>query len=128
MPFLFGVTPGRSHRANSTAATRLNELLLATPPVSSGQVRRRPTRTSLTHLRTIQALDGASHGASHREIAITLFGIHSVRRDWSADGELRARVRYLIRRGEQLSSSGYRQLAGLETPQPGDFAEERDSP
>jgi hypothetical protein len=101
-PFSFGVAPGEAHCMSSSVAKKLNELLVGTSQVSN-KVGHRPTRTALTHLSAIQALDGALHGASHREIAIALFGLCAVQRDWSADGDLRARVRYLIRRGQQLS-------------------------
>ena len=127
-PFSFGVATGGAHRVSSSAVTKFNDLLLASSRASSSNVRARPTRTALTHLLTIQALDGALQGASHREIAITLFGFHTVVRDWSADGELRARVRYLIRRGQRFASIDYRRLVGLEALKPGDSFGESESP
>ena len=61
-------------------------------------------------MRALQALDGAHSGASQREIAIALFGADVVAHKWHADGELRARVRYLIHRASALTKGGYRSL------------------
>ncbi len=68
------------------------------------------SRTALIHARTLQALDGVHAGASQRDIAIVLFGDHRVQSDWTSDGELRAQVRYLIRRGKVCVNGGYRAL------------------
>lgn len=70
------------------------------------------TRAALLHLRALQALDGAQAGASHRDIAQTLFGLEAVVR-WHADGELRAQVRHLLRRAEAYMGGGYLSLAGI---------------
>lgn len=70
------------------------------------------TRVALLHLRALQALDGAQAGASHRDIAQTLFGLEAVVR-WHADGELRAQVRHLLRRAEAYMGGGYLSLAGI---------------
>jgi hypothetical protein len=64
----------------------------------------------LLHMRALQALDGVLSGASQREIATVLFGLDVVVQKWHADGELRARVRYLIRRAGVLTNGGYRKL------------------
>lgn len=58
----------------------------------------------------MQALDGHLAGASERDIAIAIFGQCMVTEKWHGDSELRARVRYLIRRGRNLMSGGYRSL------------------
>ncbi len=71
------------------------------------------TRGALLHLRALQALDGAQAGASHRDIAQTLFGLEAVVRRWHADGELRAQVRHLLRRAEAYMQGGYLVLAGV---------------
>jgi len=76
----------------------------------------RPGRAALLHLRTLQALDGALAGASHREIAEVLFGLSIVAERWSEDGDLRAQVRRLIRGGRALMRGGYRRLLYAETP------------
>lgn len=72
-------------------------------------------RTSVAaavHLRSLQALDGAQAGASQREIATALYGVARVQRDWTPDGDLRARTRYCIRRARALMAGGYRSLLG----------------
>jgi hypothetical protein len=59
----------------------------------------------------LQALDGDLDGASHREIAIALFGLERVRADWTDPNDsLRNFVRAAIRRGKALMKSGYRNL------------------
>jgi hypothetical protein len=79
-------------------------------------------------MRTLQALDAVLAGASQREIAVALFGSASVALRWSADGELRAQVRRLIRRGEELAANGYRRLAGIEPLGKGRSATPPESP
>jgi hypothetical protein len=70
----------------------------------------RPTRSSLSHMRTLQAIDGARSGASQREIAQAIFGNDVVKTQWSSDSELRAQIRYLLHRGTALSDGAYRTL------------------
>ncbi len=84
---------------------------------------RQLSRTSLLHLRALQALDAAQAGARHRDIAEALFGCDAVRSRWSADGELRAQVRHLLSRAQGLMRGGYLTLAGVRRgllPAPGD--------
>lgn len=71
------------------------------------------SRTALVHLRALQALDGIAAEASHRTLARVLFGAEEVTRRWTADGELRAQVRYLVRRARELRDGGYRSLLTL---------------
>jgi hypothetical protein len=71
------------------------------------------TRTALLHLRALQALDASQAGASHRDIALALFGLEAVVLRWHEDGELRAQVRHLLRRAEACMSGGYLPLAGV---------------
>ena len=71
------------------------------------------TRASLLHLRALQALDASQAGASHRDIAQALFGLDAVARRWHEDGELRAQVRYLLRRAEGYMRAGYLELVGI---------------
>lgn len=73
-------------------------------------VRERPGPGALQELHTLQALDGTLASASLRELAQVLFGTAAVAIGWHADGDLRARVRRLARRGEQLMRGGYRRL------------------
>jgi len=69
-----------------------------------------PTREAIVQMRTLQALDGALLGASHRAIAAALFGYKEGVLHWHADGDVRARVRHLVRRGHTLMDGGYRAL------------------
>lgn len=59
----------------------------------------------------LQALDGWRGGASHREIAIALFGRRRVEADWTDPrNHLRDQVRRALRRGRALMGGGYRQF------------------
>lgn len=73
----------------------------------------RPSASSMLELHTLQALDGTLAGASLRTVADVLFGAEAVAAGWNADGDLRARVRRLVRRGRNLMRGGYRRLAQL---------------
>lgn len=59
----------------------------------------------------LQALDGDQSGATHREIAVALYGRRFVDADWADPREnLRDMVRRAIRRGRAIMSGGYLQL------------------
>ncbi|NDP47504.1 MAG: DUF2285 domain-containing protein [Sulfuriferula multivorans] len=73
----------------------------------------RSGRTSMLHMRTLQALDGTLAGASQRAVAEALFGITAVTERWYDDSDLRAQVRRLIRRGQTLMGGEYRHLLQL---------------
>jgi hypothetical protein len=88
---------------------------------SAVQTRPRPTPAALLELHTLQALDATLTGASLRDVAEGLFGADAVAADWHADGDLRARVRRLVRRGDALMRGGYRQLAQLPSLEKGRF-------
>jgi hypothetical protein len=70
----------------------------------------RPARSTLSHMRTLQAIDGARSGASQREIARAIFGSDVVKAEWSSDSELRAQIRYFLRRGAAFTGGAYRTL------------------
>lgn len=70
-------------------------------------------RDERLHLRALQALDAMQAGASHRDLAVALFGARAVRAEWHADGALRAQVRHLVARAEGFMRGGYLRLAGL---------------
>jgi hypothetical protein len=69
-----------------------------------------PDRIALMHMRSFQALDGRRAGASQRAIAEVLFGVDAVAQRWLQDGELRAQVRHLLRRGEEHLQQLYLEL------------------
>ena len=73
----------------------------------------RETRVARLHRDILQALDGAAAGASQREIGGALYGARRVEDGWDPDGDLRARVRYCLRRGRVLVHGGYRKLVYL---------------
>lgn len=59
----------------------------------------------------LRAWDARTMGASHREIAVALFGQATVDADWNGTSAyLRCRVQRLIRLGESLVHGGYRRL------------------
>jgi hypothetical protein len=80
---------------------------------------RRPGRTALLHSRSLQALDGLLAGASQRSVAEALFGETTVAKHWHDDGELRAQVRRVIRRGKVLMHGGYRRLLPMNATRKG---------
>jgi hypothetical protein len=105
--FAFVVPAGADVRSAWAASARVSAILSARPVQRPRLTLRRPTHMGLWHMRALQALDGALSGASQREIAVALFGADSVARNWHADSELRARVRYLIRRASALMNGDY---------------------
>lgn len=67
--------------------------------------------------RMLQAHDGAVAGATHREIANTIFGAEVVRSEWrGASDHLRLKVQRLLREARRLASGGYRALLRGEEP------------
>jgi hypothetical protein len=109
-PFAFVVSVGADARSGWAARARVKSILSRRQTLRSSIPWRRPTHSQLLHMRALQALDGVLAGASQREIAVVLFGSDVVTGKWHADGELRARVRYLIRRASALMNGGYRRL------------------
>jgi hypothetical protein len=62
-------------------------------------------------LLSLRVLDAVSDGASHRDIAVALYGADRVTPGWSGSAEsLRSRVRRLARDARSLASGGYRLL------------------
>lgn len=106
MPFAYVMPAGsQRHRLALDAAI---ELLRSSqsPPITHA----RPRRSALIHMRALHALDGVLAGASHRDIATALFGTAQVQDRWQPDSELRAHVRYLIRRSRSFMNGAYREL------------------
>ena len=95
-------------RWNAVAASR--SLLEGTRITKASAVQTRPDRVALAHMRSLQALDGTLAEASQREIASAIFGRSLVDDNWHADSELRAQMRYLVRRGQALMRGGYGRL------------------
>jgi len=116
-----GMAVAYAHRGGAAAPgpTRSATLAAARP---------RPTPAALLELHTLQALDATLAAASLREVAEGLFGTDAVAADWHADGDLRARVRRLVRRGDALMRGGYRRLAQLAPLEKGRFAADAKRP
>lgn len=95
-------------RPRVDALSALNELLSrGRLPHDTG---RPPTRSRRLTL-LLRALDAASTGASHRDIARALFGSRRTERDWPDPREnLRDQVRRAIHAGRRLSVHAYRRL------------------
>lgn len=118
MAYAYAVRAAPDHIARCrTLADELDMLMAVTAPTAL--VRPRPSTTTLQELHTLQALDGTLAGASLRTVGQVLFGTETVRRDWHADGALRARVRRLVRRGQTLMRGGYRQWLQLPSVEQG---------
>lgn len=62
---------------------------------------------------TLQVLDGMLAGASHREIAIQVYGADRVAQDWNDPcNSLKDQIRKTVRRGRDLMNGKYRNLTG----------------
>ena len=101
-----GCRLGERWRAIETELTALDAATVQCTATGTG----RPGRTSMLHMRTLQALDGTLAGASQRGVAEVLFGNAAVTERWHDDGDLRAQVRRMVRRGQTLMDGGYRRL------------------
>lgn len=111
-----GMACAYAHRGGTAAPARD-----AASADATHVARPRPPPAALLELHTLQALDATLAGASLREVAEGLFGADAVAADWHADGDLRARVRRLVRRGNALMRGGYRRLAQLAPLEKGRF-------
>jgi hypothetical protein len=111
--FAFLVSASADPRSGWAARERVRSILSRRRTARPNFAQRRPTHSALLHMRALQALDGVLAGASQREIAVVLFGSEVVTERWHSDGELRARVRYLIRRASELMNGGYRRLLSV---------------
>ena len=61
-------------------------------------------------MQMLQTVDGRANGASQREVAEVIFGVETVAAEWTVSDRLKARVRYLERRGRFFIEGGYRAL------------------
>lgn len=61
-------------------------------------------------MQMLQTIDGRASGASQREVAQVLFGTDTVAAEWKVSDRLKARVRYLEKRGRFFIEGGYRRL------------------
>lgn len=107
MPFTFAIAPDDRAGARLREAHEMFTAMAGHPADIAG---RRGATEAIITMQSLQALDGHLAGASERDIAIAIFGVRMVTEKWHGDSELRAKVRYLIRRGRNLMDGGYRNL------------------
>jgi hypothetical protein len=108
--FALSVPASGELRESWSTIARISALLVSERRPPRRLASRRPSRHALVHMRSLQALDGEAAGASHRDIAAVIFGETDVWRRWASNSELRAQVRYLLRRGHELADGGYHRL------------------
>ena len=96
-------------RRRVAAADRFIADLKAKPAGSRKSIRA-TNRADRFHSSVLQALDRAVDGATHRQIAVAIYGQRRVSASWTPDGDLRARIRYFLKRGATLVDGGYRTL------------------
>ena len=111
-PYAYHIPAGGGFNARCRAVNEFERTYCDRPGPRADS---RPDRSAVLHSRILLASDGARSSASHRDLAIVLFGEESVREQWSPDGELRAQVRYLLKRGQVLIGGGYRSLLNPDT-------------
>jgi len=112
----------RAGTAQSSLRHLASNITTATQAAPVAVTHSRPTAAALLELHTLQALDATLAGASLREVAEGLFGVDAVAADWYADGDLRARVRRLVRRGDALMRGDHLGLAQIPSLGKGRFA------
>lgn len=70
-----------------------------------------PERRAARFMMMIKALDGAIMNLCRRDIAVRLFGVERVTKEWSDPGNhMRDQVRRAIRSGRRMMAGGYRRL------------------
>lgn len=106
----YGYLVPSGRRVSQYEAALRDAVALVSEAAASGHWLERPSREALVAMFTLQALDGAAAGASQRVIAAALFGDAVTDQRWTPDGELRAQVRHLLKRGRELRDGGYRRL------------------
>jgi hypothetical protein len=104
------IVPVSHVRESWPAISHLSALLTSHRQSPKHATTRRPSRQAIVHMHSLQALDGEAAGASHRDIAGAIFGQTDVWQRWAANSELRAQIRYLLKRGHSLVHGGYLRL------------------
>lgn len=107
-PYAFAIPAGTARRERTLWAADLAEMLdnAASSHRGRGAV---VSRSTVVHMRALQALDAEAAGASERDLARLIFGAAETDATWNAS-PTRAKVRYLLRHGRALRDGGYRQL------------------
>jgi hypothetical protein len=78
--------------------------IISPPSLRSASPRWTPATRKL-HAALV-ALDGRAAGATHRDVAVVLYGPEYVKRNWETG--VKRRMRHHLRRGMELSRGGYR--------------------
>jgi hypothetical protein len=128
MPYGYLVAAGTPLEAVHRSLDATAAFLSSRESMPTGYANARPSHSAVVHMRALQAYDGICAGASHRRVASALFGEDVVAVKWDPDGELRAHVRYLIRRARCLVNLGYITLMTARSPREGDIASSVDAP
>lgn len=96
------------------ALDNLRRLMALRDTGGLGGGRDRPLAKASRWLQVLRVHDARQAGATHRDIALFLFGETRVCEDWSAGSDyMRMRVQRLVRAAEQTVAGGYRALFGL---------------
>jgi hypothetical protein len=111
-PFAYAICAHTRARASWNAISHLTHVLARPAAWKASSAPSRPSRGALWHMRALQALDGACAQATHREIAIALFGAERVACSWQPGSDLRSQVRHLIHRSTALMRGEYRSVLG----------------
>ncbi|MDP9017798.1 MAG: DUF2285 domain-containing protein [Candidatus Eremiobacteraeota bacterium] len=111
--FAFSIAAGPAFLARAHAAWGLIQSHDSAFPQALAHKLKRPSPSAVTHMQTLQALDGERCGATLRQIARAVFGAFTDS-EWAADSPWRARVRYLLKRGRAHSAHGYRRMIGAD--------------
>jgi hypothetical protein len=127
-PLAFVISSGVDLRVQWNVVSGFTEFLKAGLPTRQLARVSPPSRSTLAHMRILQALDGSLAGAAQRDIAAALFGTEAVKRRWYSDSELRAQVRHLIRKGRVLMLGEYRRLLQFSSKRKGDLEVPSKSP
>ena len=118
MAFAYVIAAG-PHSALQWQAAQKLQLLLEGAPRDIRVTLARPTRASIAHMCSLQALDATLAGASHREVAEAIFGARRVAEAWHPDSSLRAQTRHRIHRARDFMQRDYRRLLST-APEGGD--------
>lgn len=109
-PCAFLIPPGEDSIHHRKARLAFAKVCFSRGSLSPAAELKRPSSIAIFHMHALQALDADLEGASHRDIAVAIFGKARVAEDWSADSYLRAQIRHVLRRAHHLMNGGYRAL------------------
>ena len=109
-PFAYLIPADELANARLLAVREAVENYQSTAKIPDAGISKSRSRAELFHMRALQAFDATAAGASHREIADVLLGADAVAGGWSKDSDIRAQVRYLLKRARHYVNRGYLSL------------------